>query len=87
MRDPDLQASVKDAGDPDHPLLTGAAAPEVRTIHVLLDGDEVATWATYGGGARYDQRRFFLGRLPSAGRVEVVGLDSLGFVVSRATVR
>lgn len=82
-----LTASIDPAGDADHPLLTGAAAPEVRTVRVLVDGKQTAVLATYGGGARYDQRRFFLGRLPQPGRVELVGLDSLGFEVARTTVR
>lgn len=86
VSNPALQGSLDPAGDPDQPMLSGSTPPEVRSVHVLLDGEQIATWATYGGGARYDQRRFFLGRLPSAGRVEVVGLDSLGFDKGRVQI-
>lgn len=66
-------------------MLAAAVGPQVRTVHVLLDGREVATWATYGAGSRYGQRRFLVGRLPT-GQVELIGLDAVGAQVGRSAV-
>lgn len=72
---------------PSTAVLVGVTEPQTRTVRVIVDGRHVGTWATFGGGSAYDQRRFFLGQLPAgAGRVEVTGLDSLGNVTSTASL-
>lgn len=72
---------------PSTEVLVGVTEPQTRTVRVVVDGRHVGTWATFGGGSAYDQRRFFLGQLPPGdGRVEVIGLDSLGGITSTATL-
>lgn len=70
----------------DDPRVVLASVDErVRSVRVLRDGEQVAVWATFGGGARYDQRRYVLGLLPAgSGEVELVGLDPAGNELGRA---
>ncbi|MEX2291370.1 MAG: hypothetical protein WD794_13730 [Mycobacteriales bacterium] len=74
-----------DTDSGDRRVLLAAVGERVRSVRVLAGGEQVAVWATWGGGSRYDQRRYVLGLLPAGvENAELVGLDAAGFEVGRA---
>lgn len=77
-----------DTSSGDRRVLLAAVGEQVRSVRVLADGEQVAVWATWGGGSRYDQRRYVLGLPPNdVEDLELVGLDSAGVEVGRAVPR
>lgn len=83
-QDADRSAVTAYVARDDPRVILASAGERVRSVRVLREGKPVAVWATFGGGARHDQRRYVVGLLPSGDSgVELVGLDPAGNELAR----